>query len=151
MWGEKKRSKTSKINTLIGKHTIIAGDVRFTGGLHVEGEIKGNVMADDESNTVLILSETGVIEGDVSVPNMVLNGKVQGDVYSTRRLDLLSCTRINGNVYYNFLEMAGGAEVNGNLVHRTEGEKASSTKLEEDLEEMPVAIVDQIVKTGNNS
>lgn len=151
MWGGKKRSNTSKINTLIGQHTIIAGDVRFTGGLHVEGEIKGNVMADDEKNNVLILSETGVIEGDVTVPNMILNGTVQGDVYSTQRLDLLSCTRINGNVYYNFLEMAGGAKVNGNLVHRTEGETSSRTRLKEESEEMPMAIVDQIVQTGNNS
>jgi cytoskeletal protein CcmA (bactofilin family) len=151
MWGGKKRSNTSKINTLIGQHTILAGDVRFTGGLHVEGEIKGNVLADDEKNTVLILSETGVIEGDVSVPSMVLNGTVQGDVYSTQRLDLLACTRINGNVYYNFLEMAGGAEVNGNLVHRTEGETSVKTKLKEESEEMPMAIVDQIVQTGNNS
>ncbi|MFN2308415.1 MAG: polymer-forming cytoskeletal protein [Gammaproteobacteria bacterium] len=115
MWGQGKKAVTGKIDTLIGQGTEISGDVRFNGGLHVEGTIKGNVVASGEA--VLMLSEHGRIEGDVRVPNIVLNGAVTGDVHAAERIELASRARVTGNVYYNLLEMAMGAEVNGNLVH----------------------------------
>ncbi len=150
MWGGKKRPNMAKINTLIGQGTNIAGDVNFTGGLHVEGKIKGNVVADGQGQNVLILSEKGIIEGDVKVPNLVLNGHVQGNVYAAQRLDLLAHTRINGNVYYNLLEMASGAEVNGNLVH-CKDETGSVEYREAEVEEMPMAMVEEISQAENNS
>lgn len=116
MWGQRKKSVTGKIDTLIGQQTEISGDVRFNGGLHVDGAIKGNVIASGEA--VLMLSEHGRIEGDVRVPNIVLNGAVTGDVYAAERIELAARARVNGNVYYNLIEMAMGAEVNGNLVHK---------------------------------
>ena len=96
------------------------GDVKFAGGLHVDGTVKGNVVSDDDPSSVLTLSETGTIEGDVRVPNVVLNGTVVGDVHAAQHIELAANARITGNVYYNLIEMAMGAEVNGNLVHATE-------------------------------
>lgn len=116
MWGQRKKSVAGKIDTLIGQQTEINGDVRFTGGLHVDGAIKGNVIASGEA--VLMLSEHGRIEGDVRVPNIILNGAVTGDVYAAERVELAARARVTGNVYYNLIEMAMGAEVNGNLVHK---------------------------------
>ncbi|GAB6042745.1 bactofilin family protein [Endothiovibrio diazotrophicus] len=121
MWGSSKRQKrrkTVKIQTLIGQHTELQGDVRFSGGLHVDGVIKGNVLAEPDSNAMLTLSEHGTIEGEVRVQNIVLNGSVIGDVYAEERIELDTCSRVTGNVYYNLIEMAIGAEVNGNLVHQ---------------------------------
>lgn len=97
------------------------GDVIFSGGLHVDGVIKGNVIAGNGSAAVLTVSEHGSIEGEVRVPNIILNGKVIGDVYAVERIELASHARVTGNVYYNLIEMAMGAEVNGSLLHRTEG------------------------------
>lgn len=116
MWGQRKKPMAGKIDTLIGQQTEISGDVHFNGGLHVDGAIKGNVIASGEA--VLMLSEHGRIEGDVRVPNVVLNGAVTGDVHAAERIELASRARVNGNVYYNLIEMAMGAEVNGNLVHK---------------------------------
>ncbi len=149
MWGSKKSTCTSKINTLIGQHTTINGDISYSGGLHVEGEIKGNVVATSGMDSVLILSETGVIEGDVRVPNMVLNGTIHGDVHATQHLNLLANTRINGNVYYSLVEMAGGAEVNGNLVHCREDASANNEKY--DGSEISESIVEEISQLRNNS
>ena len=129
MWGNSnkrpKRRKTVKIQTLIGQHTELQGDVRFSGGLHVDGVIKGNVIAENDSNSMLTLSEHGTIEGEVRVHNIVLNGTVEGDVYAEERIELDACSRVTGNVYYNLIEMAIGAEVNGNLVHRVGGPEPS--------------------------
>lgn len=124
MWGSsKKPSKSAKIDTLIGQHTELRGDVVFSGGLHVDGKIIGNVMADNDANSVLTLSERGVIEGEVKVPHVVLNGTVLGDVHAQEHIELAAHARVTGNVYYSLIEMAMGAEVNGSLVHRSETPK----------------------------
>jgi len=118
MFGKKKAFSSARIDTLIGQGTEINGDLMFTGGLHVDGRIKGNVSAEEGSSSILILSEFGHIEGDVRVPNMVLNGKIVGDVYGSTRVELAPKSRIKGSVYYNLIEMAIGAEVNGGLIHQ---------------------------------
>lgn len=116
MWG-KNKSKSTKIETLIGTAMEIQGDLIFSGGLHVDGRIIGNVIAEEHSQSMLVLSDRGQIEGEVRVPLVVINGQVTGDVYASERVELSSQGQVNGNVYYNLLEMAMGAEVNGNLVH----------------------------------
>lgn len=117
MFGNRKRIRTTKIDTLIGRKSEMLGDVNFSGGLHVDGTVKGNVVAEEDHSSVLTLSESGTIEGDVRVPNVVLNGTVVGDVHAKQHIELASNARITGNVYYHLIEMAMGAEVNGNLVH----------------------------------
>ncbi|TDJ29329.1 MAG: polymer-forming cytoskeletal protein [Gammaproteobacteria bacterium] len=118
MFGKKKAFSTARIDTLVGQGTVINGDVIFAGGLHVDGKITGNVIAEKDSSAILILSEYGRIEGEIKVPNMVLNGEIVGDVHGSTRVELAPKSRIKGSVYYNLLEMAIGAEVNGALVHQ---------------------------------
>ncbi|MFA7633917.1 MAG: polymer-forming cytoskeletal protein [Thiohalomonadaceae bacterium] len=115
-------TKSAKIDTLIGQNTELRGDVIFSGGLHIDGILKGNVIADQDSGSVVSVSERGLIEGEVRVPNVVLNGGVVGDVYASNHIELAPNARVKGNVYYKIIEMAAGAEVNGSLVHRVEGD-----------------------------
>ncbi len=122
MWGNKK-SKAVKIETLVGTAMEIHGDLVFSGGLHVDGKIIGNVIADENAHSMLVLSDQGQIEGEVRVPYVVLNGQVTGDVYASERVELSKHGQVKGNVYYNLLEMAMGAEVNGNLVHKSPEEE----------------------------
>jgi cytoskeletal protein CcmA (bactofilin family) len=121
--GQRQASAPARIETLIGASSTLTGDLVFSGGLHLEGKVVGNIKsAPADDNALLILDEHGMIEGDVKVPNMVINGTVTGDLHSTGQLELASGARIHGNVYYNLVEMAVGAQINGNLVHRSESE-----------------------------
>ena len=120
MFGSSKKRKATRIDTLVGQHTEIQGDIKFTGGLHIDGTVKGNVIAENDGRSMVSLSECGTIEGEVSVPFVVLNGVVIGDVHGSEHVVLSSKARITGNVYYNLIEMAIGAEVNGKLVHSLE-------------------------------
>lgn len=122
MFGDSKKSKGSsaKVDTIIGQQTRIEGDIHFTGGLHVDGTIKGSIVAEAGSASVLTVSEHGRIEGDVRVPTVILNGTVSGDVRSDDRIELAARAEVNGDVYYNLIEMAMGAAVNGSLVHQTD-------------------------------
>ena len=121
MFGKKKGFSAARIDTLVGQGTKITGDLVFSGGLHVDGSIKGNVVAEEGTTALLILSEFGKIEGEVKVPNMVLNGEIIGDVYGSTRVELAPKARVKGSVYYNLIEMAIGAEVNGGLIHQPQG------------------------------
>ena len=128
MWGQNKKPKqTAHIDSLIGQNTEIHGDVIFSGGLHVDGTVKGSVIAESGEDSVLTLSERGTIEGEVKVPNVVVNGSVIGDVHATGHVELAQQARVHGNVYYSLIEMAMGAEVNGKLMHQEEknGRKAA--------------------------
>jgi cytoskeletal protein CcmA (bactofilin family) len=122
MLGRGRKRKTTRIDTLVGQHSEILGDIRFSGGLHVDGTIKGNVIAENDGRSMLSLNECGTIEGEVNVPYVVLNGVVIGDVHGCEHVELSSKARITGNVYYNLIEMAIGAEVNGKLVHTQDAE-----------------------------
>ncbi len=122
MWGKSKQKPvaTTQFDTLIAEGTLLRGNVEFSGGLHIDGSIKGNIRAVEEKSAVVRVSEVGKIEGDVIAPHVVINGQVHGDVYASEHLELAEKASITGNVYYNLIEMVIGAEVNGNLVHNRE-------------------------------
>ena len=145
MFGVGRKSGCSGIDTVIGSQTRLEGDIHFSGGLHVDGTIKGNLVAEAGTEAVLTVSEQGRIEGDVRVPNLVLNGAVEGDVYVSDRVELASCARVTGNLYYHLIEMAMGAEVNGKLVHQVEPPRAAAVlepgaDLLEDVETVGMSI-----------
>ncbi len=121
MLGRKQRRHTV-VETLVGSNTRISGDLHFSGGCHVDGTVNGSVTADPESQSALSISEEGNIDGGVTVPFVVLNGIVRGDVFANQRVELGPTARVIGNVYYNLIEMAIGAEINGKLVHQPEGQ-----------------------------
>jgi len=112
-----KRKRAKKIDSFIGRQSEISGDLRFEGGLYVDGIIHGNVCAGGDVGAFLALSEHGAIDGEVNVPNVQLNGAVNGDVRASGQVELAANARVHGNVYYRLIEMAMGAEVNGKLVH----------------------------------
>jgi cytoskeletal protein CcmA (bactofilin family) len=115
MFGRRKQTST-RIDTLIGKAATLHGDLEFAGGLHLDGRINGNVSSSADDGGALSVSETGFIEGNVDVTNIVMNGTVNGDMQARERLQLGGKARVNGNVHYGVIEMAPGAVITGKLV-----------------------------------
>ena len=123
MLGKKKqkpRRPAGHFDTLVSSRATVKGDVHFSGGLHVDGTIRGRVVAEEGGDAVLRVSEVGSVEGDIVAPHVIVNGTVHGDVYASTHLELAEKASIHGNVYYNLIEMAMGASVNGSLVHQNE-------------------------------
>ena len=140
MWGQGKKAASAKIGTLIGQDTEVAGDVRFSGGLHIDGSVKGNVIGTGD-DAVLMVSEHGRIEGEVRVHNVILNGAVNGDVHASGRIELAPQAKVNGNVYYSLIEMAMGAAVNGSLVHQAAAAAAGAESRKSGAEGVPPSII----------
>lgn len=116
------RKTKSTIDSLIGLSTSIEGNVHFKGGLRIDGQVKGNVIADPEHPSMLVISENAKVEGEVRVAHLVVNGEIIGPVHSSELLELEPKARITGDVHYKALEMHGGALVSGKLTHDQVGE-----------------------------
>ena len=129
MFGKKTSKPQGRIDSLIGAGTSVAGDVTFSGGLRVDGEIKGNVRGADGQPATLVISEHARIEGEVSVSHLVINGTVIGSVQSSDFLELQTRARVTGDVEYSTVEMHLGAVVQGRLVHLGVSAKAVELKL----------------------
>lgn len=104
------------IDTLVGVRTELKGDMTFSGGLRIDGKLKGNVTAKGDGNSTLILSENALIVGNVTVPHIIVNGTIKGTVRATERIELQPKAEVAGDVYYKVMEVALGAVINGNLV-----------------------------------
>ncbi|PIE44233.1 MAG: cell shape determination protein CcmA [Gammaproteobacteria bacterium] len=120
MWNKKAKVKksTNHYDTLISSTTHVMGDVHFSGGLHIDGKVKGTIKGVESEEAVVRISDVGEVKGDVIAPHIIVNGTVHGDVYASKHIELASEASIDGNVYYQLIEMAMGAEVNGKLVHQ---------------------------------
>ncbi len=121
MFSGKNPRPSVRIDTLVGRNTEIDGDLNFSGGLHVDGTIRGNISAGNGPESMLSLSQHGVIKGEIRVPHVTINGTVEGDVYAEQRLELGAEARITGDVHYNLIEMTVGATVDGKMVHKPAG------------------------------
>lgn len=110
-------------DTLISSKAVVVGDIHFSGGLHIDGKVYGNIIAEDDSKAVLRISDKGTIEGEVSVPHVVANGAITGDVHSCEHLELAAKAEIQGNVFYKTIEMAMGSQVDGHMANRYKDDK----------------------------
>lgn len=117
MFKSKATGHSDQIDTLIGQQVVIRGDLYFTGGLLIEGRVIGKIVAEDGQKAVLTLSQHGSIEGEVRAPVVIINGRLDGDVYASERVELASLARVEGNVHYKVAEMAAGSTLTGRLIH----------------------------------
>ncbi len=143
MFSSKDKTAASHYDTLVSPKTEIVGDVKFKGGLQVEGIIKGNLIAEAGSGAVVRISDTGRVEGQINAPNVVVNGTVVGDIYAGEYIELAKKARIQGDVYYHMMEMVLGAEVNGKLIHQGKDELKKANKSMLDAQAVPETKSDQ--------
>lgn len=128
MFGKRGR-KPASIQTLIGADTRIEGDLHFEKGCHIDGQVNGSVLAGADPEAYLSVSEEGRVMGNVRVPRLGLSGTVEGDVVVSERAELGPTARVVGNVHYNLIEIAAGAEINGQLIHEApKGQPATPRK-----------------------
>ena len=117
MWERRKHSPLKRIDSLIGSGTVVHGDVVFTGGLRIDGQVQGNVIAATGEPGTLVVSEQARIDGEIRVSHVVVNGTVNGPITVDDHLELQPKARVAGDVAYRTLEMHLGAVIQGRLNH----------------------------------
>jgi cytoskeletal protein CcmA (bactofilin family) len=122
MFGSKDSNKLqNRIDCLIGAGATIEGNIIFSGGLRVDGRVRGNVIAADGKPGTLVLSEQAQIEGEIRVSHVVINGTVIGPVHAAEYVELQAKASVTGDVHYKTLEIQLGAVVQGRLVYQSDG------------------------------
>jgi cytoskeletal protein CcmA (bactofilin family) len=117
------KSKQPPIRTLIGEGTVIQGELRFTEGLRIDGEIHGDVVSTGDGQSILVISEKARVLGRVKAAHVIINGTVHGPIESDGLLELQPKANIVGDVRYEVLEMHQGATIDGELRPLKAGEK----------------------------
>ncbi len=121
MFGSKDSNKLqNRIDCLIGAGATIEGNIIFSGGLRVDGRVRGDVIAADGKPGTLVLSEQAQIEGEIRVSHVVINGTVIGPVHAAEYVELQAKANVTGDVHYKTLEIQLGAVVQGRLVYQSE-------------------------------
>lgn len=123
------RGKAEDGVTLIAPGTQVKGDLTFGEQLYVNGRVEGNIYADPDSNASVVIAEGGSVHGEIRVPNVVVNGAVEGDVHAGAKVELAAKARVKGNVYYKLMEMQLGATVEGQMVHEQVASAAPAVKI----------------------
>jgi len=109
------------IDTLIGVHSSIVGDLTFEGSVRIDGKFEGNIHSAKEGT--LIISEGARVVGEVHVPNLILHGNINGNVFATHSLNIGITGELNGDVEYLKISLADGCVINGRCKHIEEGKK----------------------------
>jgi len=143
----KKATDSNVVSTVVGESTMIHGKMQFSGNLLIEGRVNGDISSAGD-DAVLILEETGHIEGEVTVQNIIVNGTVKGDFRVANQAELSSNAVVHGDVYYDKLEMMNGARINGSLVHQSAGRKPVSKGAASEAKKAPTNIDTAAVKNG---
>jgi len=145
MFGKKKKNKVSNhIDTLIGVNTQINGDINFSGGLRIDGYVSGNIVADDEEHSTLVLSNEGHVDGKIQVANVIINGTVKGPIMASKYLELKANAQVYGDVLYEVIEMQLGATVDGKMLRK------DKTIQSEKMTPLISAAPDQKIKNGDD-
>ncbi len=119
------KGKNTGAHTLIATNARVAGDIHFTGGLHIQGCVQGNIIAGPEGGD-LVVGEGGLIEGEIRAPHVIINGEVRGDVHAGERLELAAKAVVVGDVYYRLIEVVVGARIDG-VLHHVAAELSANT------------------------
>lgn len=122
------RKAQPPIRSLIGEGSVLRGEVVFKDGLRIDGEVHGNISAEEASPSILVISEKARVHGKVNAGHVIISGEVTGPVVSTELLELQPKARVRGDVRYEMLEMHPGATIEGELKPLS-GEEAPALKL----------------------
>jgi cytoskeletal protein CcmA (bactofilin family) len=151
MFNNIKGARSESGITLIATNCELVGDIHFSDQLLVNGVVKGNIYAQSGSKALITISEKGCVQGEIRVPNVIVNGKVSGDIQSDKHIELAARAEVTGNIYYHYIEMVKGSRVDGNLVHLPDGkQEVDGKKVDLKLPEKgnPDIRKDEIIKSS---
>ena len=120
MFGKSSNQPQNRIDCLIGTGTDIHGNITFSGGLRVDGHVRGNIVAVDDKPGTLVLSEKARVEGEIRVSHVVVNGTVVGPIIGAEYVELQPKAVVTGDVGYRKIEIHLGAVLQGRLLHEDE-------------------------------
>jgi cytoskeletal protein CcmA (bactofilin family) len=137
MFNSKKKQLFANHQSLMSSAARLEGDLYFSGDFYLEGSLKGNIYAEEGKAAKLIVAEGAFVEGEIHVPNVLINGRVRGTVYSSKHIELAAKSMVEGTVHYCLIEMVKGSHLVGQLLCKGLGEEAITAAIKPDTLNTP--------------
>jgi cytoskeletal protein CcmA (bactofilin family) len=106
----------NRTDTLIGAGVRVEGDIAFTGVLHVQGEVLGNVACQGDAGDTVVVDATGSVTGAVGAPRIVVRGRVLGPLHASQSINIQLGGSVVGDAFYREIVIHAGGVVEGTLV-----------------------------------
>ncbi len=123
------KRKQPPIKSLIAQGSHIVGSYTFIDGLRIDGALVGDIQANEDQPSILVISELATVTGAIHADHIIISGHVKGPVHANLMLELQPKARIEGDVYYRALEMHQGATICGQMHPMIAGEAKPTLKL----------------------
>ena len=123
------KRKQPPIKSLIAHGSHIAGNFTFTDGLRIDGALVGDIRANEEQPSILVISESATVTGAIYADHIIISGLVKGPVHAGLMLELQPKARVEGDVFYRTLEMHQGAVIAGQMYPASLAELKPTLKL----------------------
>lgn len=114
----------------------VEGNIAFTGGLLIQGEVHGNVTCDADSGGTLVVGESGTVVGALTAPHVVVGGRVDGSLHSSESIEIRRGAHVVGDVGYKRLDIHAGGVIEGLLT-------AAATAADDRAESTPRSRLDE--------
>ena len=104
-----------KLDSLIGAAVDFHGEIVVKGILRIDGLVQGRVIAD-----CVVLSETGVIKGEIKAGKILIGGKVEGNLRAQEIVEIKATGKVQGDIFTNKFSVTEGGEFNGKIEMKME-------------------------------
>ena len=110
------KSVPEKFDTLIGKNTVIQGNLMLLESIRIDGKVVGNVESAKDELVTVVVGESGELQGNIMAHRVVIAGKVAGNIHAHDRVELHSDSQVQGDIKYGLIAIEHGAKVMGLLL-----------------------------------
>lgn len=97
------------IETIVGRNTIIKGEISGSANLRVDGTVEGSI----SSESCVIIGESGIVNGDIKANTLNVSGQVNGNADIVDNLSITASGQLIGDVKVGSLNIAQGGVFKG--------------------------------------
>src|SRR5512135_2805488 len=102
---KKREYDEHKMTGFFDKDTEFRGELTFKGSFRIDGRFKGSIISD----SMLVIGDQGMVEADVKVSYLVINGEIKGTLQAVDRVEIHARARVFGTIITPKLVVEEGA------------------------------------------
>ena len=117
MFRRDKKGKNCSLATLIGAGTLVDGNLTYSGGIHIDGTVLGDLAPENPDQTSQVwIGEKGIVKGSVRGTDVIVHGSVDGDIFANQSVTIGAKARVAGDVCYSELSVDGCSSLTGRFI-----------------------------------
>jgi len=101
--------------TIIGTSLRLDGNLLLRNSIRIDGVVNGNILQEDGCETTVAIAKGATVSGDIRAKHVIVSGTLQGNIFTSNRVELLETAFVSGDITYGTLGIQVGAKVEGNL------------------------------------